>query len=91
MSTPSSEDARDDARRELEQRALRNVRGLVDKIDATEEHDARVQKRLLAAIIVGAVLVAITLGVVVTRQEKPGTVSIDPSKLPPIRPGPPEK
>ena len=89
MGTPSSDDARDDARRELEQRALRNVRGLVDKIDATEEHDARVQKRLLAAIIVGAVLVAITLGVVVTRQDKPAKVTIDPAKLPPIRPGPP--
>ena len=90
MSTPS-EDARDDARRELEQRALRNVRNLVDKIDASEEHDARVQKRLLGAIIVGAVLVAITLGVVVTRQDKPAPVSIDPAKLPPIRTGPPQK
>ena len=87
MSTPSS----DEAQRELEQRALRNVRNLVDKIDAGEEHDARVQKRLLAAIIVGAVLVAITLGVVVTRQEKPKPVVIDPAKLPPIKPGPPKQ
>jgi hypothetical protein len=86
MSTPSS----DEAQRELEQRALRNVRNLVDKIDATEEHDARVQKRLLAAIIVGAVLVAITLGVVITRQEKPRPVVVDPAKLPPIQPGPPK-
>lgn len=86
MSTPS-----DEAQRELEQRALRNVRSLVDKIDATEEHDARVQKRLLGAIIVGAVLVAVTLGVVVTRQERPAPVSIDPAKLPPIQPGPPKK
>ena len=86
MSSPS-----DEAQRELEQRALRNVRSLVDKIDASEEHDARVQKRLLVSIIVGAVLVAITLGVVVTRQEKPRPVSIDPAKLPPIQPGPPKQ
>ena len=86
MTTSSS----DEAQRELEQRALRNVRNLVDKIDATEEHDARVQKRLLAAIIVGAVLVAITLGVVITRQEKPRPVVVDPAKLPPIQPGPPK-
>ena len=86
MSTPSS----DEAQRELEQRALRNVRNLVDKIDAGEAHDARVQKRLLAAIVVGAVLVAVTLGVVVTRQEKPKPVQIDPAKLPPIKPGPPK-
>ena len=86
MSTPS-----DEAQRELEQRALRNVRNLVDKIDATQEHDARVQKRLLGAIIVGALLVAVTLGVVVTRQERPAPVTIDPAKLPPIPPGPPKQ
>jgi hypothetical protein len=86
MSTPT-----DEAQRELEQRALRNVRSLVDKIDASEEHDARVQKRLLAAIIVGAVLVAVTIAVVVVRQEKPSPVVIEPSKLPPIQPGPPGK
>ena len=86
MSTPS-----DEAQRELEQRALRNVRNLVEKIDANEEHDARVQRRLLGAIIVGAVLVAITLGVVVTRQDRPMPVTIDPAKLPPIQPGPPKQ
>jgi hypothetical protein len=86
MSTPS-----DEAQRELEQRALRNVRNLVDKIDATEVHDARVQRRLLGAIIVGAVLVAITLGIVVVRQEKPAPVTLDPAKLPPIQPGPPKQ
>jgi hypothetical protein len=83
VSTPTEE-----AQRELEQRALRNVRGLVDKIDATEERDARVQRRLLVAIIIGAVLVAVTLGVVVVRHEKPRPVVIDPAKLPPIQPGP---
>ena len=86
MSTSS-----EDAQRELEQRALRNVRTLVDKIESTEEHDARVQRRLLLAIVVGAVLVAATLGVVVVRQDKPRPVSIDPAKLPPIQPGPPAK
>jgi hypothetical protein len=83
MSTPTEE-----AQRKLEQHALRNVRGLVDKIDATEQHDARVQKRLLAAIIIGAVLVAITIAVVVIRHDKPPPVVIDPAKLPPIQPGP---
>ena len=87
MTTSSS----DEAQRELEQRALRNVRNLVDKIDATEAHDARVQRRLLGAIIVGAILVAITLGVVVTRQDRPKPVVVDPAKLPPIQPGPPKQ
>ena len=86
MSTPS-----EDAQRELEQRALRNVRTLVDKIESTEEHDARVQRRLLLAIVVGAILVAATLGVVVMRQDRPRPVVLDPAKLPPIQPGPQNK
>ena len=44
MSTPS-----DEAQRELERRALRNVRQLVEKLENTDEADEKSQKRLLAA------------------------------------------
>lgn len=44
-----------DAQRELEQRALRNVRRLVDKIEDHDQLDARKQKRALLWV---AVLVA---------------------------------
>lgn len=50
MNTPSG-----DAQRELEQRALRNVRRLVDKIEDHDQLDARKQKRALLWV---AVLVA---------------------------------
>ena len=80
----------DEAQRELEQRALRNVRNLVDKIDATEEADARTQRRVLAAIVVGAVLVAGAIAVVLAYSDKQKPVVIEPAKLPPITPGPPK-
>ncbi|HYC35985.1 MAG TPA: hypothetical protein VEC19_06160 [Usitatibacter sp.] len=77
-----------DAQRELEQRALRNVRHLVDKIEQTDEMDARAQKRLLAWIIAGALglCVAIAIAIAVVKKEPPQ--AIDVSKLPPVRAGP---
>lgn len=50
-----------DAQRELEQRALRNVRGLVDKMEDLEAHDSRTQRRYLLAIVVGGALVCVAL------------------------------
>lgn len=58
MSSPAPED---DAQRELEQRALRNVRGLVDRMEDLEAHDSRAQRRYLAAIIVGGLMVCLVL------------------------------
>ena len=85
MSTPS-----DEAQRELERRALRNVRQLVEKLENTDEADARSQKRLLAAIVIGALLVALAIAcAVVFTRERPAPVVIDPAKLPPVRAGPP--
>ena len=85
MSTPS-----DDAQRELERRALRNVRQLVEKLENTDEADAQSQKRLLAALVIGALLVALAIAAaVVFTREHPEPVVIDPAKLPPVRAGPP--
>ena len=85
MSTPT-----DEAQRELERRALRNVRQLVEKLENTDEADARTQKRLLGFIVVGAVLVAIAIAAaVVGTRDKIKPVEIDVAKLPPVRAGPP--
>ena len=75
-----------DAQRELEQRALRNVRGLVDKMDSIERIDNRSQKRMLTAIIVGAlaVVAAIVASVMYISGKEPGNpVVIHPAKQPP--------
>ncbi len=85
MSTPS-----DEAQRALERRALRNVRRLIERLENSDEADEKSQKRLLAALVIGALLVSLAIAAVVflTRDQiKP--VVIDPAKLPPVRAGPP--
>ena len=49
----------DDAQRELEKRALRNVRGLVDKIEA---EDAKSNQKQIVGVVLIVVLVAALLG-----------------------------
>jgi hypothetical protein len=90
MSDPVSGD---DAQRELEQRALRNVRGLVDKMNTIESTATRNQKRMLVALIVAVAVVVggIVAAVVYVSHQSGRPVVIDPAKLPPIRPGPPAK
>lgn len=84
MSTPGPSD--DHAQREMEQHALRNVRGLVDKMDSLEAAEARTQKRMLVGIIIGAVVVVgIIVGTVMHVSSKYGsgkTIVIDSAKPP---------
>ena len=56
----------DDAQRDLERRALRNVRSLVDNLQARDRLDSRRSLRLLAALLVVAALV-VGLGYAVVR------------------------
>ncbi len=80
----------DDAQRDLERRALRNVRQLVEKLEQSDEVDARSQKRMLLAIIAGAVLLALAIAIAIfLAGDRPAPIQIDPAKLPPVRAGPP--
>ena len=76
MSTPS-----DDAQRTMEQKALRNVRALVDRIETTEQLEGKAVRRQLAIIVV-AVLVLFGLAYVGYKvsvpDEAPRTVVIPP-------------
>ena len=47
----------EDAQRELEQRALRNVRGLVDKVEDQDLADRRRERRMLLRFVIGIVVV----------------------------------
>ncbi|HSN21494.1 MAG TPA: hypothetical protein VLS49_12495 [Usitatibacter sp.] len=58
MDTPTA--ASDDAQRELERRALRNVRSLVDNLESRERRNVRANLRLLAWLLLG---IAIATGV----------------------------
>jgi len=84
MSTPSDED-----QRELERRALRKVRLLVEYMENTDEADAKTQRRLLVGLIAGVLVLALALGAAVLFSRARTTpVVIDPAKLPPVQAGP---
>jgi hypothetical protein len=82
-------DTSDEAQRTLEQRALRNVRGLVDKMESIEHIDQRTQRRMLLWIAVGAVAAVFILGVLVwhaSHRDSGVAVVIEPAKGPATRP-----
>jgi hypothetical protein len=65
----------DDAQRTLEQRALKNVRGLVDNLQDAEAAQARLQKRILVGFAIAIVLgILVYSSGVFTRGAEPGTV-----------------
>jgi len=77
-----------DAQRELEQRALRNVRGLVDRIEDTDQLEARKQRRLVIWLLVGAAVLAVAFAVAISLKPRAPQIVIDPGKLPPATGGP---
>ena len=65
MSTPG-----DDAQRDMEQRALRNVRGLVDKIENDDQLAKRSQVRTLIGLVLAAVVIAVLLGLGISWRDR---------------------
>jgi hypothetical protein len=80
----------DDAHHELRKRALRNVRGLVDKMHAEEQSNRRAQRRLVGLVAIVAIsFVALLIALVVMR--KPGEARMivtTPEKAPPASTAP---
>ncbi len=73
----------DDAQRELEQRALRNVRGLVDKVENQDQADKRSERRMLKGLLIGAVVVfALFAGYLAygPSQQSGKTLTIEPKR-----------
>ncbi len=83
MNTPAG----NDIQRELEQRALRNVRGLVDRIEDADALDSRRQRRYLAWIVVGALVAAVLLAAAlwVAQKRQTDMVVIEPGKAPQVQ------
>jgi hypothetical protein len=76
----------DDIQREMEQRALRNVRGLVDKMEDMQAHDSRTQRHYLVGIVLGALVVLLVLAGVLWiagNRSRSEAYMIDASKTPP--------
>ncbi len=69
-----------DTQRELEQRALRNVRGLVDKVENQDLADKRMERRMLKGLAIGAVLLCVVLALLftfITGTQSGKTVTIE--------------
>lgn len=79
-----------EAQREMEQRALKNVRGLVDKIERTDELEGRKQKRLVIGVLLACVAIGVILAVTLSayKRKTHSDVVIDVTKLPPVKAGP---
>jgi hypothetical protein len=77
-----------DAQREMEQRALRNVRGLIDRMEETEQEERWTFRRF--AIVIGIVVLvfAVALAVLVTLVKKPGKTHPVTLEAPPARTAP---
>ena len=79
--------AGEDAQRELEQRALRNVRGLVERMENDDTLSRRKQVRMVAWLVGGAVLILVaTLLMVGTHSSDPAPVDLKSVKAPEARP-----
>ena len=72
-----------DAQREMEQRALRNVRGLVDRMESDERAMRESQRRMLG-IAVAFILGVALVGAVVMSRSGPGKSIV---VTPPAKPG----
>ena len=83
--------ASDDAQRELEQRALRNVRGLVDRIEDDEKLSRRTQLRTVAILVAVILVVLVGAATLLARHESAGNLqATQPAssmpKAPPTKP-----
>ena len=71
-----------DAQREMEQRALRNVRGLLDKMENHEAQEDRAVKKTVFTVIAGVVALVVLVGVgmllATGKKEPPRTLTLPP-------------
>lgn len=75
----------DDAQRTLEQHALKNVRGLVDNLEAKEAAERRLQKRLLVGFVIVAAVLAVLFATGVFSIKGKGTakeIVVEPAAPP---------
>jgi len=75
-----------DAHRVMERRALRNVRGLVDRLEVDDEASERTQRRLVAVLAVIVIAIgAFVLATVGRAPDEARTIPVPPATKAPGR------
>jgi len=75
-----------DAQRDLEQRALRNVRGLVDRIEADAASERRTRRWIVGILAAALVVLAAVVAVMVSRTPSGGEeIAVRPVPAPAAR------
>jgi hypothetical protein len=81
----------DDAQHEFEKKALRNVRGLVEKVEAEDRLDAGSQKRALLVIGIAAAVVIVGGALLISsRKDAPRSEQPAIEIPPPAKPAAPK-
>lgn len=83
---PANDSEGHDAQRALEQKALRNVRGLVDRMQADDEKERRSRKWIVG--VLAAVIALLGAIVLYSVSEKPGSgreIVVSPAPKAPSR------
>jgi len=71
-----------EAQQELMEKSLRNVRGLVEKIEAEEAARRRTHKWVLAAVVAVGVILVGAIAMMVTKQPSGPAIMVAPDKAP---------
>ncbi len=77
-----------EAQQELMERSLRNVRGLVEKIEAEEAARKRTQKWVIAAIVAVSLILVGMIALMVTRKPSGTPMVVSPDRPAATSPAP---
>lgn len=82
---PPHDDPGHDAQRKLEHHALRNVRGLVDRIESDDQAQRATQKRILMGLVAAVAAIAILITIAVFSDQSGGEIVVPPPAKAPAR------
>lgn len=86
--SPQTTADNDDAQRALERKALRNVRGLVDKLETEQREGSRATLRFVLGSVIAAFVAGVLVFVFITGNKKPqAPVTSTPKAQAPVSPG----
>jgi len=75
-----------EAQQELMERSLRNVRGLVEKIEAEEAARRRTHKWVIAAIVAVSLILMGAIAAMISKAPSGPSIMVSPEKAAPAQP-----